>query len=68
MLVCIKLHNLCLDSLVEVPLQRFIEDMREGDEWVVNDNEQLNDAELRGRALGDRRRDITLNIERLGII
>jgi len=67
-LVCIKLHNLCLDSLVEVPLHRFIEDMREGDEWVVNDNEQLNDAELRGRASGDRRRDITLNIERLGII
>jgi hypothetical protein len=42
--------------------------MREGDEWVVNDNEQLNDAELRGRASGDRRRDITLSIERLGII
>jgi len=25
-----KLHNLCLDNLVEVPNQRFLEDIREG--------------------------------------
>jgi hypothetical protein len=67
-LVCLKLHNLCLDNLVEVPMQRFLEDVREGDEWIVQDNEQPNDGELRGRASGDRRREITQNIERLGII
>jgi len=67
-LVCLKLHNLCLDNLVEVPTQRFLEDVREGDEWIVQDNEQPNDGELRGRASGDRQREITQNIERLGII
>jgi hypothetical protein len=60
--------NICLDELVDVPTQRFLEDVREGDEWNVLDNEQPNDAELRGRASGDRRREITQNIERLGII
>jgi hypothetical protein len=62
-LVCLKLHNICLDELVDVPTQHFLEDVREGDEWNVLDNEQPNDAELRGRAPGDRRREITQNIE-----
>jgi len=63
-----KLHNLCLDHLVEVPNQRFLEDIREGGEWLVQDNEQPNNAELRGRAVGDRMRLITAEIDRLGII
>ena len=67
-LVCIKLHNLCLDHLDGVPTQRFLEDVREGDEWLVQDNDWENDAELRGRATGDRRRFITSEIKRLGII
>jgi hypothetical protein len=67
-MVCMKLHNICVDRLVEVPTQRFLEDVREGDEWIVQDNEQPNDAELRGRAAGDRRRVITANIEAQGII
>lgn len=67
-LVCIKLHNLCLDHLDGVPTQRYLEDVREGDEWLVQDNDRENDAELRGRAAGDRRRFITSEIERLGII
>lgn len=67
-LVCMKLHNICLYNTVEVSPQRFLEDVQDGDEWLVQDNEQANDAELRGRASGDRRRDITATIERLGII
>jgi len=63
-----KLHNICLDNLVEVPSQRFLEDVREGDEWNVQDNERPNDVELRGRASGDRRRQITATIESQGII
>jgi len=63
-----KLHNICLYNTVEVSPQRFLEDVQDGDEWLVQDNEQANDAELRGRASGDRRRDITATIERLGII
>ena len=37
-MVCMKLHNLCLDRRVEVPSRRFVEDIREHDEWVVFDN------------------------------
>ena len=67
-MVCMKLHNICLDNLVEVPSQRFLEDVREGDKWNVQDNERPNDVELRGRASGDRRRQITATIESQGII
>jgi hypothetical protein len=67
-MVCMKLHNICLDNLVEVPSQRFLDDVREGDEWNVQDNERPNDVELRGRASGDRRRQITATIESQGII
>lgn len=48
---------------MEVPNHRHLEDIREGDEWLVQDNEQQNDAELRGRAAGDRRHLITSEIE-----
>jgi hypothetical protein len=67
-MVCMKLHNIGVDHLVAVPDQRFLEDVREGDEWIVQDNEQPNDAELRGRAAGDRRRVIMANEEAQGII
>jgi hypothetical protein len=67
-MVCMKLHNICVDNFVEVPNQRFLEDIREEDEWIVQDNEKPNDVELCGRASGDRRRLITAKIERQGNI
>jgi hypothetical protein len=63
-----KLHNLCIDRFVDVPLRRFHEDVRPGDEWVVNDNARDEDAELRGRPSGDRRREITSLLEQHGIL
>jgi hypothetical protein len=42
-MVCMKLHNLCIDRNVSVPLQHFVEDHRPGDEWLVLDNTQDND-------------------------
>jgi hypothetical protein len=33
-----KLHNVCLDRNLSVPLQRFYEDVQEDDEWVVLGN------------------------------
>ncbi len=67
-MVCIKLHNLCLDSHCAVPTHRFVEDVRDGDAWVVNDNTRDDDALHRDRAVGDRRRVITDNIRTLGIL
>ena len=68
-MVCMKLHNFCIDRNVAVPMQRFSEDIREGDEWAVYDNaREDDDMFFRGRATGDRRRDITMNLESLGII
>jgi hypothetical protein len=34
---CMKLHNLCTGRR-EVPSLHFVEDVREGDEWIVQDN------------------------------
>jgi hypothetical protein len=51
-----------------VPNHRFVGDVREGDEWVVYDNAREDDVFLRGRASGDRRRDITAKLEQLGIL
>ncbi len=67
-MVCMKLHNLCIDRNVSVPLQHFVEDQRPGDEWLVLDNTQDNDIFFRGRASGDRRREITNTLESLGIV
>jgi hypothetical protein len=53
---------------VDVPLQRHDEDVREEDAWEVNDNVREDDADLRGRATGDRRRDITSFLELNGIL
>ena len=67
-MACMKLHNLCIDRNVAVPLQRFVEDHRDGDEWMVLDNAQDDDVFLRGRASGDRRRLITNKLETLGVV
>lgn len=67
-MVCMKLNNLCIDRNVVAPSTRYYEDVREGDEWAVYDNARENDVFLRGRASGDRRRDITARLERLGIV
>ncbi len=66
-IVCMKLHNLYLDRNLDIPLHRFSEDVRDGDEWVVYDNYRDDDAQLRGYPLGDWRRDITNKLEQLGI-
>jgi len=66
-LVCMKLHNLCLDRQIDVPLHRFSEDVQAGDEWVVYDNYRDDDVLLRGFPRGDRRRDLTYKLEQLGI-
>jgi hypothetical protein len=63
-----KLHNLCIDRNVQVPLRRFHEDIRVGDQWTVNDNTRDDDDELRERASGDRRRQLTSQLETNGIL
>jgi hypothetical protein len=63
-----KLHNFHLDRGDAVPMQRFYEDVREGDQWAVYDNARDDDIFLHGRALGDRRRAITQNLENCGIV
>ena len=67
-LCTMKLHNLCVDRGEDVPLQRYEGDIQDGDEWRVNDNARENDAELRGRANGDRRREITRYLQEHGIL
>ena len=67
-LTCMKLHNLCIDRSDAIPVLRYHEDVRDNDQWQVYDNYRDDDAELRGRPLGDRRRDITLKIQQLGIL
>lgn len=67
-LVCMKLHNLCLERRVDVPSCRFAADVLNGDEWEVHDNSRDDDALLRGRPTGDRRREITDKLERVGVI
>ena len=37
-MVCMKIHNLCINESCAVPTRRYAEDIREGDEWVVLDN------------------------------
>jgi len=61
---CIKLHNICVDHSVPVPLTRYHEDVRAGDEWHVFDN---NDVDFQERAVGNQRRSITSVLEANGI-
>jgi hypothetical protein len=67
-IVCMKLHNLCIDRNDELPSHRFFADIREGDEWRVYDNPNEDDVFLRGRAVGDRRRNITSRLEQEGVV
>jgi hypothetical protein len=34
-MICMKLHNLCIDCNVEMPSHRFFADVREGVQWAV---------------------------------
>ena len=63
-----KLHNLCIDKNVPMPGMRFHEDFARNDEWVVVPNEHDDDHNLRGRPIGDRRRLITDDFERRGVL
>ncbi len=66
-LVCMKLHNLCVDRNVAVPPRRFFEDESVRDSFVVYDNnDAMEDPLLRARARGDRRSNITEDLEREG--
>jgi len=67
-MVCMKLHNLCIDRNDEMPNRRFFADIQPGDEWRVYDNANEDDIFFRGRATGDRRRDITANLQHEGIV
>jgi hypothetical protein len=51
-IVCMKLHYLCIDRNVAVPNHRFVGDIREGNQWVVDNH---------GRAGSDPWHDITAN-------
>jgi hypothetical protein len=62
-----KLHNLCLDRNVEVPIHRYMLDVREDDEWSVYDNYRDDDADYIGFARGECRRELTNKLEQLGI-
>ncbi len=62
-LVCMKLHNFCLDRNLDIPVHRFTAVVRDGNEWVVYDNYQEDDVFLRGHARDDHRRDITNKLE-----
>jgi hypothetical protein len=61
-MVCMKLHNLCIDRNVEVSSDRFLADVCCGDQWAVYDKTREDDVFLRGRATGDHRRDITAKL------
>jgi hypothetical protein len=63
-----KLHNLCIDRGDLSPTHCWHGDVHDGDAWVVYDNYQDDDAELRGRPIGDRLWDITQKIQQLGIL
>jgi hypothetical protein len=62
-MVCMKLHNLCMDRGVQVPAQHFAEDVREGNTWLVHDSTQDDDTLLRGRSSGECRREVTQQLE-----
>jgi hypothetical protein len=66
-LACMKLHYLCLDRNIDIPIHRYMDDVRNNDQWVVYDNYRDDDVEYRGHARGERRRLLTLKLEQLGI-
>jgi hypothetical protein len=63
-MVCMKLHNLCMDREVTLPFRRLLEDYVDGDEYIVLDNNDAYDDQLhRNRATGGRRARLTKNLE-----
>lgn len=42
-----KLHNVCIDRNVTVPMYHFHEDIREDDVWAVYNNTGVDNYELR---------------------
>ena len=66
-MVCMKLHNFCMDMNQKTVPPRYSDDCLVGDELVVWDNNcPEEDDLLRSRALGDRRRNITSALEMEG--
>jgi hypothetical protein len=57
----------CIDRRDVSPVHRYNEDVRPADQWVVYDNFRNDDVELRGCPVGDRRYDLTLKLQQLGI-
>ena len=55
-----------MDRRVQVPAQRFAEDVREGDAWLAHDSTQDDDALLTGRSSGEHRREVTQELEQQG--
>ncbi len=64
-LVTMKLHNFCIDRSDTIPVHQFYKDVRDEDQWAVYDNTRDDDIFLCSRALGDKRREITQNLEEL---
>jgi hypothetical protein len=66
-IVCMKLHDLCLHRMVTMPQHRFNEDIELDDRYIVYDNnDEDEDTLLRNRAIGDRRNNITVRLESEG--
>ncbi len=65
--VCRKLHNLCIDRYSAVPAQRFAPDILPSDQWFVHNNTKNDDGIHQVRATGERRREITVELDQLGI-
>jgi len=66
-MVCMKLHNICLDRNVKIPKHRFGEDILERDlSFTLDNNDAVMDNLLRARAVGDRRTVITNELEQEG--
>ena len=70
-IVAAKLHNFCLDINEggEAILSRYDEDIIEGDDCTVLLNGNINDMEdqIHMRPTGDRRRNLTVMLEHIGI-
>jgi hypothetical protein len=47
-MAAMKLHNVCIDRNVVVPMHRYHVDVREGDIWNVHDSTCVDYYELRG--------------------
>lgn len=63
-MVCMKLHNLCLDRNIDVPNRRHYEDCEPGDSTEVWDNNDIfEDKANQSRGLEGRRTDITNHLQ-----